>query len=261
MSQIEIPAALAKSVSIARSVVVLTGAGVSAESGVPTFRDAGQGLWAKYDPMRLATPEAFNADPELVSRWYDMRRQAIASCRPNPGHQAIAELEERVLQRGDRFTLLTQNVDRLHHSAGSRRVVELHGTLWKLRCVQCHAETEDWSAPLRTIPPRCECGGLQRPGVVWFGESLPDEAIDAAYEAIEDCDLFLTIGTSAVVYPAAGFSQIAHAHGAPIAEFNVGETPISSMADWSIRAPSGVALPALLAAAFNSRAPRRRGAR
>jgi NAD-dependent deacetylase len=251
LTAVDIPVSLAKTLSIARSVVVLTGAGVSAESGVPTFREPGKGLWAKYDPLRLATPEAFNADPELVSRWYDMRRQAIAACRPNPGHEALAQIEAAVLERGDRFTLITQNIDRLHHAAGSRRVVELHGTLWRLRCVECNAETDNWATPLPDIPPRCECGGLQRPGVVWFGETLPEQAVETAHEAIEDCDLFLTIGTSAVVYPAAGLIHVAKHHGAPVAEFNLGETPVSSSVDWIVRAPSGVALPALLRAAFN----------
>lgn len=231
----------------ARAVAVLTGAGISAESGIPTFRDPSRGLWAKYDPTRLATPEAFAADPELVSRWYDWRRERVAACAPNPGHLALVELEARLTDSAGAFTLLTQNVDQLHHAAGSRNVHELHGTIWVWRCLSCGESLEDRSIPFDTHPPRCaSCGGVRRPGVVWFGEALPQRELAAADAAARSCDLFLSIGTSSVVYPAAGLIHIAREHGAQTIEINADPTPISELVDWSIRGKSGEILPELL---------------
>lgn len=241
-----LPDDLIAAVRTARSVCVLTGAGVSAESGIPTFRDAREGLWAKYDPSQLATPEAFARDPVLVTRWYDWRRQKCATAKPNPGHLALAAWQRRCRQ----FTLVTQNVDRLHQAAGSRDVIELHGTLWIWRCVVCGAEREDRQAPFAEYPPRCECGGLRRPGVVWFGEALPEDAVARACQAAETCELFFSVGTSAVVHPAAELAHRAHRHGARVVEINAQPTPLTPVANRAITGRSGEVLPALLAKAF-----------
>jgi NAD-dependent deacetylase len=228
---------------VARSLVVLTGAGVSAESGIPTFRDQLTGLWERYRPEDLATPEAFAANAETVTRWYDSRRILCSICQPNPGHVALAELERRLIRTGREFILLTQNVDRLHQRAGSRRVVELHGTLWKWRCTGCGEEREELETPFASYPPLCECGGKRRPAVVWFGEMLAPGALQAAYEAVDNCDVFLSLGTSAVVEPAAGFARRAKKHGARIIEINLLPTPISDFVDCSLYGKSGEILP------------------
>jgi NAD-dependent deacetylase len=226
----------------ARSVAVLTGAGVSAESGVPTFRGPG-GLWKQYRPEDLATPGAFARDPKLVWEWYDWRRGRIVEIQPNPGHYALAEMEKRV----PRFTLITQNVDGLHEQAGSRNVLRLHGSIWIVRCTSCETEREDRRTPLPEIPPVCECGGMLRPGVVWFGEPLPPGVWREAEAAARSADLFLVIGTSAVVYPAAGLAQIAKSSGARIVEINVAETVLSKEIDEFLQGPSGELLPRLIA--------------
>lgn len=225
----------------AQSIAVLTGAGVSAESGVPTFRGAG-GLWKQRRAEGLATPEAFGRDPKLVWEWYDFRRAALAKIQPNPGHYALAELEKRVPS----FTLITQNVDGLHELAGARNVLRVHGSIWTVRCLACGIEREDRRAPLPEIPPRCECGGMLRPGVVWFGEALPPDVWRKAEAAARAADLFLVIGTSAIVYPAAGLAQIAKASGARVVEINVEATALSGGTDESLRGPSGELLPLLL---------------
>src|SRR5574341_154130 len=198
-AQFEIPPVLIESLRAARHVAVLTGSGISAESGVPTFRDAQTGLWAKYRPEELATPEAFRRNPRLVWEWYEWRRGLVAKAAPNPGHLALAELERRV----PRLTLVTQNVDGLHQQAGSRGVIELHGNLQRTKCFEENVVVEAW--PITgAAPPRCpRCGGLLRPDVVWFGEALPQPALAAAVEAAQACDLFFAIGTSALVQPAA----------------------------------------------------------
>jgi NAD-dependent deacetylase len=198
-------------IAATRSIVVLTGAGVSAESGIPTFRGPG-GLWREHRAEDLATPEAFARVPRLVWEWYDWRRRIVANAQPNPAHLAIARLEQRTPQ----FTLVTQNVDGLHHAAGSRNVVTLHGDLWTLRCVDCGAERQDRTTPLPELPPRCRCGGLERPGVVWFGEALPEGAIEAAYAAVEAAELVLIAGTSGVVWPAAGLAEAALRDAKPV---------------------------------------------
>lgn len=227
----------------ASSVVVLTGAGISAESGVPTFRGAG-GLWNRQRAEDLATPEAFARDPLLVWQWYDWRRASLATVQPDSGHLALAELE----RRKPRFTLITQNVDGLHERAGSRNVIRLHGDIWMVRCTACGRETRDERAPLPELPPRCEsCGGMLRPGVVWFGEALPQEAFRRANEATRRADVFLVVGTSAVVYPAAGLVPLAKASGARVIECNIEETPFSSGLDRSFRGKAGEVLPQLIA--------------
>lgn len=241
-----IPEDLTDSIATAGHVVVLTGAGVSAESGVPTFRDAQTGLWANYRPEDLATPEAFARDPELVTRWYDERRVKLASLAPNDGHRALVELQRWAKSRDRQFTLLTQNVDRLHHAAGSEDVIELHGTLWVWRCESCGEEREERGGPFDSHPLACACGGLRRPGVVWFGEMLPRAALEVAEDAIASCDVFMSIGTSAVVYPAAGFAQAAKSRGARVAEFNRDPTPITGLVDWSVQGLSATTLPALV---------------
>lgn len=224
--------------------VLLTGAGVSAESGVPTFRDALDGLWAKYDPMQLATPQAFEADPALVTRWYDERRRRVASCEPNAAHRAISRWGAAL--GPDRFTLLTQNVDRLHQRAGSENAVELHGTLLVWRCTLTGETAADLPVPLPHCPMPSPAGGLYRPDVVWFGESLPPEAMRTAARAIEDCDVIVSIGTSAVVEPAASFVAWARNHGAAAIEINRDATPISDAVDVSIRGLAAEIVPALV---------------
>jgi NAD-dependent deacetylase len=226
----------------AGSVVVLTGAGISAESGVPTFRGEG-GLWRQYRAEELATPEAFARDPKLVWEWYDWRRGIVAETKPNPGHFALAELEQRL----QNFTLVTQNVDGLHDLAGSKGPLKLHGDIWELRCTSCGYQGVNRDVPLVEIPPRCECGALLRPNIVWFGESLPAGVIEAAWGGSEQADLFLVVGTSALVQPAASLPLAAKRHGARLVEINPDRTPVSSQADICLAGPSGEILPQLLA--------------
>jgi NAD-dependent deacetylase len=234
----------------ARAVVVLTGAGVSAESGIPTFRDAMDGLWAKFDPHELASPEGFARDPETVTRWYDWRREKCAAAKPNAAHLALARLEEHFAAEKRAFTLLTQNVDRLHQAAGSRNVVELHGTIWVWRCTRCGIEREERGGSFRDHPPRCACGGARRPAVVWFGEMLPEEAMQKAGDALEACDLFFSIGTSAVVEPAASFIHHARRQGAKTVEINREPTPITPVVDWSLPGKAGEILPEVVRITF-----------
>jgi NAD-dependent protein deacetylase/lipoamidase len=224
-----------------QSVAVLTGAGISAESGVPTFRGPG-GLWRSYRAEDLATPHAFDRDPKLVWEWYDWRRGRVAACRPNPAHDTLAEMESHF---GD-FTLVTQNVDGLHRLAGSRNLVEFHGNIWRMRCTRdCRPPWEDRTVPLAEIPPRCpRCGALARPDVVWFGEPLPGPALEAALAAAQRCQVILVIGTSALVQPAASLPLMAAQRGAALVEINPEPTPLSESADQVIRQPAAVALPA-----------------
>jgi NAD-dependent deacetylase len=223
----------------ASRVAVLTGAGISAESGIPTFRGAG-GLWRNFRAEELATPQAFARDPLMVWEWYDWRRAIIATAEPNDGHRALAEFEARSKQ----FTLITQNVDGLHDRAGSRNILKIHGDVWTLRCTVCAREWPDARTALKPLPPLCACGGAARPGVVWFGESLPGEIWDRAVEATRQADVFLVVGTSAVVYPAAGLIQLAHS--ARVIEVNPAETPVSGVVDVSLRGTAAEVLPAML---------------
>jgi NAD-dependent deacetylase len=225
----------------AERVVVLTGAGISAESGVPVFRGAG-GLWRQFRPEQLATPEAFARQPELVWEWYCWRRERVAAAEPNAGHRTIAHWQR---QRGN-VTLLTQNVDGLHARAGSPEPIELHGNLWRVWCVSgCgFAEHDRCAGPPRTSF-RCACGGWLRPAVVWFGEALDASTLDAAVIAMEEADVVLVVGTSAVVYPVAALPQLARRRRARIVEVNVDETPLTSVAHAVLRGPAGEVLPAL----------------
>ncbi len=243
-----IPDSMVESLRSSEHLCVLTGAGVSAESGLRTFRDALTGMWAKYDPMSLATPEAFERDPDLVTRWYDFRVGEGGKHTPNPGHHALARLEEWMTARDRGFTLLTQNVDGFHQDAGSREVVELHGTIRTWRCARCSTGYTHSGRPFDAYPPRCErCpDGVLRPNVVWFGEMLPEEAIERAHDAIASCDVFISIGTSGVVQPASSFGEAAGARGAKVFEINLEPTPLTARADASIHAPSGLALPLLV---------------
>ena len=230
----------------ARAVAVLTGAGVSAESGVPTFRGA-DGLWRNVRPEDLATPEAFARDPVLVWEWYRWRRRRMATVVPNPGHFALARMEVRI----PAFTLITQNVDGLHARAGSRRLVELHGNIWRDRCSQNPAHlferlpSESGGADEATPLPRCHCGALLRPDVVWFGEGLDPAHIEAAIAAVSTADLLLVVGTSSVVYPAAALPGTARQAGAHVVEINPEETPLSAGMDVVLRGPAGILLPEL----------------
>jgi NAD-dependent deacetylase len=223
-----------------QSVAVLTGAGISAESGVPTFRDEG-GLWHNHRAEELATPHAFRRDPKLVWEWYDWRRGLVAACEPNAAHQTLAEMETHFGQ----FWLITQNVDGLHRLAGNQNVVELHGNIWGMRCTKgCRSNWEDRTVPLAEIPPRCpDCGALARPDVVWFGESLPRKALEAAWAAAQQCQMMLVIGTSAIVQPAASLPLLALQSGAHVIEINPEVTPLSGAVDETIRGPAAVALP------------------
>lgn len=234
----------------ARHIAVLTGAGVSAESGIATFRDAQTGLWAKYRPEDLATPEAYQRNPRLVWEWYQWRRQVLSGVSPNPGHFALTEMEKRITGRGGQFTLITQNVDGLHRRAGSRNIVELHGNIGRVKCFAIGTIVETWEIA-EDVPPRCpNCGGMLRPDVVWFGETLPPAALAQAIDAAETCDFFISAGTSTLVQPAASLPWLALQHNAFVLEINPNETPLTSFASAALHALSGEALPELVAAAF-----------
>jgi NAD-dependent deacetylase len=227
----------------ARRVAVLTGAGISAESGLATFRGAG-GLWEGHRVEDVATPSAFRRDPALVWRFYNARRAGLRTARPNPGHEALVRLEDRL---GDGFTLSTQNVDGLHRVAGSRQVLELHGSLRHVRCTGCGVTEDRGVEPLDDLPRCGGCSNLLRPAIVWFEEALPEEVWVMAAAAAAACECFLVVGTSAVVYPAASLVPVARDHGARVIEVNLERTPASDSADVSLLGPSGQVLPALLA--------------
>lgn len=241
MSEIERAAGI---IADARRLVVLTGAGMSQESGIPTFRDAPSSLWENYDPMELATPEGFRRDPALVWNWYAARREMIAACDPHPGHRALAELEQ---MDWDDYLLITQNIDNLHRVAGSRTLVEIHGNIFRFKCFD-NEHPVSALPPEGEIPPRCACGSLLRPDVVWFGEIPPVEGIERSAGAIAMCDVILVVGTSGEVYPVAGFPAAARAAGATVIDVNTAATPISRIAEVFIAARAGDALPALVEA-------------
>jgi len=244
--------AIVKIIKNAKHLVILTGAGVSKESGVPTFRDAMDGLWAKYDPQQLATPRAFAQNPKLVWDWYEYRRGLVNNAKPNAGHVALAQLEKL----HPKLWIITQNVDNLHEQAGSTRLIRLHGNIAESVCYnQCQGgriviDKADfvWDAD-HTTPPRCpHCGGYLRPNVVWFEEPLPPQAIQSAYEIANRCDVMLIIGTSGMVSPASDLPHLALNNGAALIEVNPDESMITPYVDAHLKGASGVVLPALLEA-------------
>lgn len=241
--EIEIPDALVDALRRARRIVILTGAGVSAESGVPTFRDAQTGLWSRFDSQELATREAFARNPKLVWDWYAYRRELIARVEPNAGHYALVEMEKRART----FALITQNIDGLHARAGNQNIIELHGNIFRSRCFREDTPAGNWFST-DEIPPRCpRCGSYLRPDVVWFGENLPRRALDESSRAAASCDLFFSIGTSGVVEPAASLPFIALQSGAVVVEVNPEETPLSESATICLRGASGIVMPRLQA--------------
>ncbi len=223
------------------TVVVMTGAGISQESGVPTFRGK-DGLWKNFRSEDLATPEAFEKDPELVWQWYDWRRSLMKPVKPNPAHYALAELEKAT----EDFTLVTQNVDGLHRAAGSKAPIEMHGTLWRVRCLECHNRFDNADVPIRILPKCKACGGLLRPDVVWFGEALDREILDAIYSCLERVQTMLIVGTSGMVQPAASFGLVAKKVGAMVVEINRSKTPQSPFFDFSFQGNAGEILPVLV---------------
>ncbi len=225
---------------VARSVVVTTGAGMSKESGVATFRDAPSALWANYNPEDLATRAGFARNPAMVWRWYAERRATIAKTKPHAGHVAIARMQRFF----DGFLLVTQNIDNLHTEAGSPDVVELHGNIFRFKCFDREHPARDL-APGGGEPPRCACGSFLRPDVVWFGEMLDPDHLERVYAALVHCDVVLVVGTSGLVYPAAGIPAAGRAAGASVIEVNPEETPVTEIADVFVRAPAGEALPAI----------------
>lgn len=225
----------------ASDIAVLTGAGISAESGVPTFRGE-NGLWREYRSEELATPGAFARDPKLVWEWYEWRRKIIKEAKPNPGHNALVDLEN---EKSD-FTLITQNIDGLHQLSGSRNLVEMHGNLWQIRCISCGIIEQSHDVPLKELPPRCkDCGSLGRPNVVWFGEIVPMSVIDKTLVAIEKCQVMLIVGTSGVVEPAVSMGLVAKQTGKTVIEVNLEPTINSPLYDLSIIGKSGEILPML----------------
>jgi len=233
------PSSLIQNLRATGKIVALTGAGISAESGLATFRDAQTGLWSKFKPEELATADAFRRDPKLVSDWYAWRRDQALKAEPNAGHVALAEMEKRAPE----FVLLTQNVDGLHRRAGSKRMVELHGNIHRFRCFENDCASDNFDIDQQ----RCRsCGGNLRPDVVWFGEMLPPDAIERAVAAAELCDVFFSIGTSSVVYPAADLWRRAKERGAVVIEINKDSTPLTPLADFSFLGKAGEILPALV---------------
>lgn len=238
----QIPNQLIEKLSEANHISVLTGAGVSAESGISTFRDP-DGLWSKFNPMELASIDGFMKNTELVWDWYQYRRNMINQAKPNPGHYALAKMETIF----DVFHLITQNVDRLHHRAGSKNVFELHGNIIENRCFDCSAPyTGDTNLPDKKLPICPECGGKIRPCVVWFGEMLPADILEFADHSARNCDVFFSIGTSAEVYPAAALPMTAKYHGATVVEINPNRTSLTPYADFSLQGKSGIILPAII---------------
>jgi NAD-dependent deacetylase len=243
---ITFPAELLSLLHRTSKLATLTGAGVSQESGLRTFRDAQDGLWAQYKPEDLASPEAFVRDPKLIWDWYAWRREAVKGVRPNPGHYALAEIEKRIPE----FTLITQNVDGLHRMAGNQNVLELHGNIQLVRCSECSTLAETWEDSLEFVPECVACGGLLRPDVVWFGESLPSDQLEAAVEAARTCEVFFSIGTSGVVQPAASLAHAARNRGAVVVEINAEPTPLTPRAEYFFQGKSGEVLPQLVKAVW-----------
>lgn len=248
-----IPAALIGRLRKARAVAALTGAGISAESGVPTFRDAQTGMWAKFDPLELATPDAFRRNAKLVWDWYAWRRELVSKAQPNAGHRALAAIEAV----NPDFVVITQNVDGLHRAAGSTNVVELHGNIQRVRCSRDGTLVSSWDDSSPREAPRCaHCGAFLRPDVVWFEETLPDAALARAEHAARDCEVLLVVGTAAEAYPAAMLPTYARHHGAAIVEINPSPTRLSERVDFVLRGAAGAVLPALVAAVWGDASPR-----
>ena len=244
---IEIPLELVSLLRGASTLVALTGAGVSQESGLRTFRDAQTGLWAQYKPEELASPQAFARDPKLIWDWYAWRREAVKGVRPNPGHYALAHMEKRV----PAFILITQNVDGLHRMAGNQNVLELHGNIQRVRCADCYTVAETWDDDTESVPHCKKCGGLLRPDVVWFGEALPRDQLEAAVIAARSCDVFFSIGTSGQVYPAASLVNFAHRSGAAVVIINPDEKAQALQPFYKLTGPAGRVLPELLQAVWH----------
>ncbi len=244
ISKLQLPVTLFERLCSASRVVVLTGAGASEESGIPTFRDPQTGLWTQYNPMMLATAEAFARDPKLVWDWYEWRREVRRGTQPNPGHYALAQMADWFPD----FVVITQNIDGLHRLAGSRDVIELHGNLQRNKCSRENIVVERAEArPMDDGMLACpNCGAYLRPDVVWFGEALPRAAIERAFHEAKECDAFLSIGTSAVVEPAASLPRIAKQSGAFLVEINPNPTAISALVDVVVRGKAGEVLPELV---------------
>ncbi len=228
-------------ISTHRAIVVLTGAGISAESGVPTFRGK-DGYWKNYKAEELATPAAFESDPQLVWEWYDIRRRKLLNVKPNPAHYAIAELEKK----SDDFTLITQNVDGLHLIAGSKTALEIHGNIWRVRCTYCGIKEENTQTHFEGLPRCTSCGGLLRPDIVWFGEALPEEVLTEVYNSLNRCDVLIIVGTSGIVQPAASFAYTAKNNGSKVIEVNIEETYLSDISDVKVLGKAGEVLPKIV---------------
>jgi len=241
-----IPSELIALLKTAHSVVALTGAGVSQESGLRTFRDTQTGMWSQYRPEDLATPEAFARDPKLVWDWYAMRREKVREVSPNPGHYALVEMARRF----PAFQLITQNVDGLHQKAGSLDVIELHGSIQKVKCSACGQTAESWDESDPGVPKCRACAGLLRPDVVWFGESLPIQSLEKAASAARGCDVFFSIGTSGVVQPAASLALAAKNRNACLIQVNAEETPLTAKVDFFLTGKSGEILPEIIQAVW-----------
>jgi len=243
---VNFPAELISTLRGTTKLVALTGAGVSQESGLRTFRDAQTGLWAQYKPEDLASPQAFRRDPKLIWDWYAWRREAVKGVRPNAGHYALVEIETHIPE----FTLITQNVDGLHRMAGSKNVLELHGNIQRVRCSECYTFAETWGDDTESVPQCSVCSGLLRPDVVWFGEALPRDQLEASVEAARTCDVFFSIGTSGVVQPAASLAHAARNRGAVVVEVNAEPTLLTSKANYAFHGKSGEMLPELVKAVW-----------
>lgn len=239
---LDFPDPLLQAIRSAHTIIALTGAGISAESGIPTFRQTQTGLWEKYRAEDLATPEAFERNPRLVWEWYAWRRDLILNARPNPGHLALVEFENHI----SNFNLITQNVDNLHRTAGNQKVIEFHGNIFRTKCSFENILVDSW-IDTGEVPPRCpKCRNFLRPDVVWFGEAIPTKALSLAYQLVNDCQVFISIGTSAMVEPAASLSWIAHQHGSILVEINLEPTPLTNLADFAFKGHSGEILPELV---------------
>lgn len=238
----QVPPELISSLQSAAHVTILTGSGISAESGVPTFREAQTGLWSQYDPESLATPDAFQRDAALVWEWYRWRRELIGKAKPNPGHLSLVEMEE--LSR--EYSLITQNVDGLHQLAGSSSVIELHGSIMRSRCTRDGRITEEILDNSDNLPHCSDCGSLLRPDLVWFGEAVPRGGFHKALNVARSCDVFFSVGTSGIVQPAASLALEARKYGAIIVEFNIEDTPLTHFADFVLRDTAGQVLPSLV---------------